>query len=98
MLGDNTLRNTPGSRSLVRKDRAGNQEEKQKQEIDAIRGEVQKLVEIQKIVEEDENLGIPEAQAALEVIHHFNEDMSTIESNMRTLVQLMEQMSQDTER
>ena len=52
-----------------------------------------RLVEIQKIVEDDENLGIPEAQAALEVIHHFNEDMGTIEANMRTLVQLMEQMS-----
>ena len=73
-------------------------EEQQKKEISAIREEVQKLVEIQKIVEGDENLGIPEAQAALEVIHHFNEDMGTIETNMRTLVQLMEQMAQDTER
>ena len=59
---------------------------------------MQKLVEIQKIVEDDENLGIPEAQAALEVIHHFNEDMGTIEANMRTLVQLMNQMQLDTEK
>ena len=47
---------------------------------------MQKLVEIQKIVEDDDNLGIPEAQAALEVVHHFNMDMSAIENNMRSLV------------
>ena len=96
------MRNTPGvgRHSVISRDRGYGytQEEIQKQEIDAIRGEVQKLVEIQKIVEDDENLGIPEAQAALEVIHHFNEDMGTIEANMRTLVQLMNQMQLDTKK
>ena len=48
-------------------------------------------------MEDDENLGNPEAQAALEVIHHFNEDMGTIEANMRSIIQLMGQMSWDTE-
>jgi len=49
-------------------------------------------------VEDDDNLGIPEAQAALEVVHHFNMDMGIIETNMRNLVQMMEQMSLDTEK
>ena len=60
MLGDGGLRGStqsPGRRSTV----ARGAEDPQKKEIDAIRGEVQKLVEIQKIVENDENLGIPEA-------------------------------------
>ena len=39
---------------------------------------MRKLVEYQRIVETDENLGMPEAQAALEIVNHFNEDMLTI--------------------
>jgi hypothetical protein len=34
--------------------------------------EMKKLIEIQRLVEEDENLGVPEAQAALEVLYYFN--------------------------
>ena len=49
-------------------------------------------------MENDENLGIPEAQAALEVIHNFNQDMGRIEANMQTLVELMEKMAGETER
>ena len=49
-------------------------------------------------MEADENLGIPEAQAALEVIHNFNQDMGKIEANMRTLVDLMEKMAGETEK
>ena len=90
MLGDQlkTPGASPGRRSKLAREEPN--ADKAQKEIDAIRGEVQKLVEIQKIVEGDDNLGIPEAQAALEVIHHFNMDMGTIESNMRNLVQLME--------
>ncbi len=45
-----------------------------------------KLVEYQRIIEKDENLGIPEAQAAMEVVNHFNEDMGQIQSNMNSLI------------
>ena len=51
-------------------------------EIEEVKKEIKRIVEIQKIVENDENLGIPEAQAALEVIHNFNQDMGKIEANM----------------
>ena len=47
-----------------------------------IKQEVKKLVEYQRIVEHDENLGMPEAQAALEIVNHFNADMATIQANM----------------
>jgi hypothetical protein len=37
--------------------------------------ELKRHIEIQRLVEEDENLGVPEAQAAMEVLYHFNQDM-----------------------
>ena len=49
------------------------------------------------IVEQDENLGMPEAQAALEIVNHFNEDMVTIQSNMNSLLQMMDSMGTNTE-
>ena len=41
---------------------------------------------------------MPEAQAALEIVNHFNEDMVAIQSNMNSLLRLMEQMASATER
>ena len=55
-------------------------------------------MEYQRVVEQDENLGMPEAQAALEIVNHFNEDMLTIQGNMNTLLRMMEQMASATER
>ena len=48
-------------------------------------------------MEQDENLGMPEAQAALEIVNHFNEDMLIIQSNMNSLLQMMEAMGNGTE-
>ena len=55
-------------------------------------------MEYQRVVEQDENLGMPEAQAALEIVNHFNEDMVTIQANMNALLGMMEQMASATER
>ena len=55
-------------------------------------------MEYQRVVEQDENLGMPEAQAALEIVNHFNEDMVTIQGNMNALLRMMEQMASATER
>ena len=41
---------------------------------------------------------MPEAQAALEIVNHFNEDMVTIQGNMNALLRMMEQMASATER
>lgn len=41
---------------------------------------------------------MPEAQAALEIVNHFNEDMVTIQSNMNSLIQMMESMANTNER
>ena len=41
---------------------------------------------------------MPEAQAALEIVNHFNEDMLTIQGNMNALLRMMEQMASATER
>lgn len=57
-----------------------------------VRDEVRKLIEFQRIVEQDENLGMPEVQAALEIVNHFNEDMVTIQSNMNSLLHMMDTM------
>ena len=59
---------------------------------------MKKLVEYQRLIEQDENLGMPEAQAALEIVNHFNEDMITIQTNMNSLLEMMEQMGGNTER
>ena len=55
-------------------------------------------MEYQRVVEQDENLGMPEAQAALEIVNHFNEDMVAIQGNMNALLRMMEQMASATER
>lgn len=34
--------------------------------------DMKKLIEVQRVVEDDENMGVPEAQATLEVLHFFN--------------------------
>ena len=62
-----------------------------------MRHEVRKLAEYQKIVERDDRLGVPEAQAALEVVHHFNDDMAKIQANLAELISLMEQMGGSAE-
>ena len=41
---------------------------------------------------------MPEAQAALEIVNHFNEDMIQIQTNMNSLLEMMEQMGGNTER
>ena len=64
----------------------------------AVKDQVKKLVEYQRVVEQDDNLGMPEAQAALEIVNHFNEDMVTIQGNMNALMRMMEQMASATER
>jgi len=51
--------------------------------------EMKKLIEIQRLVEEDENLGVPEAQAALEVLYYFNQDSAHLTKKMNTLMQLV---------
>ena len=61
-------------------------------EITEVKDQVKKLVEYQRIVEKDENLGIPEVQAALEIVNHFNQNMPKIQSNMNGLLALMQQM------
>jgi hypothetical protein len=43
---------------------------------------LKKLVDIQRLVEEDENLGVPEAQATLEVLYYFNQDASQMADKM----------------
>jgi hypothetical protein len=40
------------------------------------------LIEIQRLVEEDENLGVPEAQATLEVLYYFNQDAAILTNKM----------------
>ena len=65
--------------------------------VQTVHQQVRKLAEYQKIVERDERLGVPEAQAALEVVHHFNEDMTKIQANMDELMSLMQQMSGQAE-
>jgi hypothetical protein len=37
-----------------------------------IKQELKKLIEIQRLVEEDLDLGVPEAQATLETLYYFN--------------------------
>ena len=70
------------------------QQQQHHEMIGKVRSEVQHLVELQKIVAEhdEEELGVPETQAALEIVNHFNEDMSEVQSNMNTLAKLMDQM------
>jgi len=41
-------------------------------------------------VEQDVTLGMPEAQAALEIVNHFNMDMADIQSNMNGLMTMMD--------
>ena len=45
-----------------------------------------------KILEADDNLGIPEQQAAMEAINLFNKDMFKLDSNMNNLQTLLEEM------
>jgi len=44
---------------------------------------------LQRILEEDEQQGIPEAQAALEVINGFNLDMITLSQYVAELTKLI---------
>ena len=57
-----------------------------------VKDQVKKLIEYQRIVEGEENLGVPEVQAALEIVNHLNQNMPTIQSNMNRLVAMMQQM------
>ena len=70
---------------------------KQVVNVQTVHQQVRRLAEYQKIVERDDRLGVPEAQAALEIVHHFNEDMTKIQANMDELMTLMQQMSGQAE-
>ena len=61
-------------------DRAAQEEELQK--------DVTKFIEYSNIVQNDKNLGVPEAQAAMEVIKNFNRDMTKIQGKMSELLTL----------
>ena len=65
--------------------------------LKTVKDQVRKLVEYQRLVEQDENLGMPEVQAALEIVNHFNEDMVQIQCNMNSLLQMMESMGSGLE-
>lgn len=49
------------------------------------------MIQVQRVIERDEELGAPESQAALEVINAFNVDMAQIHSNLDQMATLLYQ-------
>lgn len=53
--------------------------------------QIKKMIQVQRVLEQDESLGVPEAQAALEVINAFNVDMVAIQANLAEMASLVNQ-------
>ena len=51
--------------------------------------QIKKMIQVQRVLEQDESLGVPEAQAALEVINAFNVDMVAIQANLAEMAGLV---------
>lgn len=58
---------------------------------------MKKTIEVQRVIENDPHLGIPEAQATLEVLHLFNKDSGALADKMAQLTDIVKYFKQSSE-